>query len=371
MKFEIVHTSSLSKARLGRIHTPHGIIETPNFVPVATHGTVKGIDNQILETIGISLIFCNTYHLMLHPGTEIIKAAGGIHSFIQRTLPIITDSGGFQIFSLAHGSIHEELKKKQNKEKGKVHISEEGALFRSYRDGAERLLTPENSIEAQKAIGADIIIPLDELPPYHIDTLSLHHSVERTHRWQKRSLETHLKNPQNQAIYGVIHGGTNLILRAKSCHFISSLPFDGFAIGGSMGKEKKEMIEIVTQTVPLLPRNYPLHILGIGDISSIAFLIPFGIDTFDSSYPTKAARHGIAFTQKGAINLTKQIYSNQFKPIDPECNCPTCNRYSSAYLHHLFKAHELTALSLTSIHNIYRMNELMSEYRKAIAEDRI
>src|SRR5207237_3252499 len=207
--FELIHTSKKSLARVGRIHTPHGIIDTPNFVAVGTNGTLKALDNRMVDSIGLQLMFCNTYHLLLQPGPEVVKKAGGLHTFINRRLPIITDSGGFQVFSLAYGSVANELKSKGTKKTdGHVlKISEEGVSFRSYRDGKIVLLTPETSVQAQKAFGADIIIPFDELPPYHIEPNKLLNSLERTHRWEKRSLEEHLKNPMSQAMYAVVHGG--------------------------------------------------------------------------------------------------------------------------------------------------------------------
>jgi queuine tRNA-ribosyltransferase len=372
-RFELLHRSKKSRARVGRIHTPHGIIDTPNFVAVGTNGTVKALDNTLLHDIGLQLMFCNTYHLLLQPGTEIIKKAGGLHQFIHRQLPIITDSGGFQVFSLAYGSVADELKSRgTKKQEGSVlKITEEGVLFRSYRNGAKVMLTPESSVQAQKDLGADIIIPFDELPPYHISADALHTSLGRTHRWEQRSLETHLKNPQGQAMYGVIHGGINLELRQASCAFLTGLAFDGFAIGGSMGKNKDEMHTLLSHTLPLLPEEKPNHLLGIGDLSSIERCVPLGIDTFDSSYPTRAARHGILFTAQGGLNVTKAENAINFSPIEKECGCPTCKRFTVAYLHHLFKAHELTSMSLATAHNLYFMVRLMQKYREDIVEDRI
>lgn len=373
MKFEILHQSSKSRARVGRIHTPHGIIDTPNFVAVGTNGTLKALDNQTVHEIGLQLMFCNTYHLLLQPGTEVVRNAGGIHAFINRKLPIITDSGGFQVFSLAYGSVANELKSRGTKKTdGSVlKVTEDGVLFRSYRDGKKVLLTPESSIEAQKNLGADIIIPFDELPPYHIGKEALVESLERTHRWEKRSLDAHLMNPQGQAMYAVIHGGVDTVLRQKSCEFLRELPFDGFAIGGSVGKNKEEMIGMLTSMLPLLPTDRPNHLLGIGDLPSLAACVPLGIDTFDSSYPTKAARHGIAFTKEGPLNITKGENGARFSPLDPTCTCSTCKNFSVAYLNHLFKAREVTALTLTTIHNLHFMVELMASYREAIEEGRL
>jgi queuine tRNA-ribosyltransferase len=372
-RFELIHRSKKSRARVGRIHTPHGIIDTPNFVAVGTNGTIKALDNALVHDLGLQLMFCNTYHLLLQPGTEVVRKAGGLHSFIHRSLPIITDSGGFQVFSLAYGSVADELKSRgTKKQEGSVlKITEEGVLFRSYRDGAKVLLTPESSILAQKDLGADIIIPFDELPPYHIAPEALKTSLARTHRWEQRSLEEHLKNPQQQAMYAVIHGGIDLELRKQSCDFLTGLPFDGFAIGGSMGKNKEEMHTLLSHTLPLLPKEKPNHLLGIGDLASIERSIPLGIDTFDSSYPTRAARHAIALTAQGALNITKAENAANFSPIEKGCTCPTCSKFSLAYLHHLFKARELTSMSLATIHNLHFMVQWMQKHRESILEDQI
>ncbi len=373
MLFEILHRSKKSAARVGKLHTPHGVIDTPNFVAVGTNGTLKALDNVTVEEIGLQLMFCNTYHLMLQPGTDVIAAAGGLHSFIQRRLPIITDSGGFQVFSLAYGSVASELKSQGTKKHNTsvLKITEEGVLFRSYRDGAKVLLTPETSIAAQKDLGADIIIPFDELPPYHIGPYALRTSLERTHRWEERSLNAHLQNPRGQSIYAVIHGGIDHDMRRQSCQFLSSLPFDGFAIGGSVGKNKEEMQAMLAATMPALPPEAPTHLLGIGDLPSIDACIPLGLDTFDSSYPTRAARHGMALTKNGPLIITKGENAKRFAPIESDCTCPTCQKYSVAYLNHLFKAREIAALTLTTIHNLHFMVRLMEEYRAKILRDEI
>lgn len=372
-KFEVLHSSKKSRARAGKITTPHGIIDTPNFVGVGTNGTLKALDNASVAEIGLQLMFCNTYHLMLQPGTEVVRQAGGLHRYINRSLPIITDSGGFQVFSLAYGSVADELKSKGTKKQdGHVlKITEEGVLFRSYRDGAKVLLTPESSISAQKDLGADIIIPFDELPPYHIADLDLKKSLDRTHRWEERSLKAHLSNPQNQAMYAVVHGGIHHDLRKISCEFLTHLPFEGFAIGGSLGKTKQEMIQMLSSTVPLLPQEKPNHLLGIGDLESIERCMPLGIDTFDSSYPTRAARHGILLTKTGPLKITKSGNSRIFSPPEEECSCSTCRQFSLAYLHHLFKAHEIAGLILATVHNLNFMVELMKCYRQKILIDAI
>ncbi|MEZ5314700.1 MAG: tRNA guanosine(34) transglycosylase Tgt [Chlamydiales bacterium] len=373
MNFEILHKSKKSSARVGRIYTPHGIIDTPNFVAVGTNGTLKALNNEMIDQMGVQLMFCNTYHLLLQPGTGIIKKAGGLHKFIQRKQPLITDSGGFQIFSLNAQAMHNEIKShRHTQEKGGVlKINEEGVTFRSYRNGEKILLTPESSIEAQKDLGADIIIPLDELPPHSIDHDNLKKSLARTHRWEMRSLNTHLANPQNQAIYGVIHGGIDFELRKLSIKTLTELPFDGFAIGGSIGKNRQEMSDLIEYICPLLPEEKPNHLLGIGDVPSIRRLIPFGIDTFDSSYPTRAARHGLLLTQSGGLKIHQRHYATSFQPIETDCACSTCSIHSLAYLHHLFKAREVIFLNLATIHNLHFMIKMMMICRKEILEDKI
>lgn len=372
-RFEILHTSKKSQARVGRIHTPHGVIETPSFVAVGTNGTLKSMGNDLVDEIGLDLMFCNTYHLLLQPGTEIVRKAGGLHKFINRKKPLITDSGGFQVFSLAYGGVASELKSCGQKkgDGGVLKINEEGVLFRSYRDGRKILLTPESSVLAQKDLGADIIIPLDELPPYHIENDDLKKSLARTHRWELRSLQEHLKNPQNQAMYCVIHGGIDQDLRKESIETLSKHPFDGFAIGGSVGKNKRELYELIAYVRPQLPDEKPNHLLGIGDLVSLEQLVPLGIDTFDSSYPTRAARHGLLLTHTGGLKIEQKIHSESYQPIEEGCTCPTCKRYTLAYLHHLFKAKELTGLTLATIHNLHFMVKRMEEIRQLICEDAI
>lgn len=369
-RFEIICRSKKSRARVGRIYTPHGVIDTPNFVAVGTNGTVKALDNAVVHDIGLQLMFCNTYHMLLQPGTEVVKQAGGLHHFINRKMPIITDSGGFQVFSLAYGSVADELKSRGTKKQGGsvIKITEEGVLFRSYRDGSKVMLTPESSIQAQKDFGADIIIPFDELPPYHIAKDSLRKSLDRTHRWEERSLNAHKKDPRRQAMYAVIHGGIDNEMRKESCDILSKQDFDGFAIGGSMGKTKEEMQEMLSSLMPHIPPEKPNHLLGIGDLASIDKSVPLGIDTFDSSYPTRAARHGILLTDKGDLKIAKAENALKFSPIEKDCHCPTCQRFTLAYLHHLFKARELTCLSLATVHNLHYMVQLMQKYRQKILD---
>jgi len=372
-RFELIHTSKKSRARVGKIHTPHGVIDTPNFVGVGTNGTLKGVDSVTVDQIGLQLMFCNTYHLMLQPGTEVIKEAGGLHSFMNRSQPIITDSGGFQVFSLAYGSVANELKSRgKKKQDGTVlKISEDGVVFRSYRDGRKVLLTPETSIQAQKDLGADMMICFDELPPYHIDKDKLQSSLDRTHRWEKRSLDAHLKNTNNQALYAVIHGGIDPEMRKASCDFLTNLPYDGFSIGGSIGKNKQEMFDMLKLTLPRLPLDKPNHLLGVGDLESLALCVPLGIDTFDSSYPTKAARHGVLLHKDGPLNVTKACYARSTLAPEEGCTCFTCKQYTLGYIHHLFKAKELVSMTLATIHNLHFMVSRMKLYQEQILRDEI
>ena len=369
-RFELIHQSRRSRARVGRIHTPHGVIETPNFVPVGTNACVKSLTGPIVDELDVQLLFANTYHLMVQPGEDTVAKMGGIHSFMKRDKPIITDSGGFQVFSLAYGGVAQEIKSKGTKSGASsiIRIREEGVWFRSYRDGREIVLTPEISIQAQKKIGADIIVSFDELPPYHTTPRRLRSSLDRTHRWELRSLTEHKKNVQQQALYAVIHGGVDPQLRSESVQLLRSHDFDGYAIGGSVGKNQTEMIDMLQLLMPQMPEHAPNHLLGIGDIPSIHACIPLGIDTFDSSHPTKCARHGLLFTNTEMVRIKKSAYAQDMLPIDPTCDCSTCTTYSRAYIHHLFKAHELTAYSLASIHNVAYMVRLMKRYREMILE---
>lgn len=315
-RFEIVHVSKKSGARVGRIHTPHGVIDTPGFVAVGTNAALKAVDGLWADAEGLQLMFCNTYHLLLHPGPEVVEAAGGLHKFMGRPdRPLITDSGGFQVFSLAYGTVHEEvneLKRGQGPSKHKATsgtlmkgVSEEGVRFASYRDGSSMLLTPESSVRAQKALGADIILPLDELPPYHIAQGDLEASLERSHRWEARSLREHLADPRRQAMYGIVHGGVDLALRRRSVDYLAALPFDGFAVGGSMGRDREEMVRLLQGVMPMMPRDKPCHILGIADPATLPRLVPLGCDTFDSCYATRAGRHGTMLTPNGNVRVVR------------------------------------------------------------------
>ncbi|GKY93769.1 hypothetical protein MPSEU_000344100 [Mayamaea pseudoterrestris] len=392
-RFEILHESTKSGARVGRIHTPHGIVDTPGFVAVATNAALKGVDFRDAAKAGQQLVFANTYHLMLHPGADIIEQAGGIHKWTNRMdRPFITDSGGFQVFSLAYGSVHEELSSKGELKRSNskarrgssqdvhgenaVKVTEDGAYFKSYRDGSKFLLTPESTVTNQKKIGADIIIPLDELPGYYVEHDRLVESVERTHRWEARSLKEHLKNVKQQAMYCVVHGGVDFELRKKSVDYLTSLPFDGFGIGGSLGNGREELKQLLSWLMPMFDegdrKKKPRHLLGIADEESIRNAVPLGVDTLDSCYPTRLARHSTVFSRHGQFHLRSRPCKTAFGvPIDDKCSCSTCQHYDRAYLWHLYRANEQVAVSLSAIHNIHYMNDMMTIIRQQIMRNEI
>eukprot|EP00466_Bigelowiella_natans_P017137 jgi/Bigna1/45214/e_gw1.114.11.1 len=383
-RYELIHRSKKpgSRARVGRIHTPHGIIDTPGFVPVGTNAALKAVDNDQSRNAGTQLMFCNTYHLIVHPGANVVEKAGGLHRFMNRSGPIITDSGGFQVFSLADATSEDgdELKSRGNKRStgSLLKVSENGVLFRSYFDGSKISLTPEESVRAQKMLGADIIVPLDELPPYHVTTERLKESVYLSHRWEARSLQEHLKNPQKQAMYAVIHGGVDRELRKLSVEYLSSLPFDGFAVGGSLGKDRKEMVaELLQYVMPLLPEDRPNHVLGIADTESIESTVAFGCDTFDSAYPTRVARHGKRDSKRfhipGVHTTFLYLNTSHFSLVQILHTSHLFKSHinSRSYLHHLLRAKEPLFLTLASLHNMIYMNKMMANIREKILRDEI
>jgi queuine tRNA-ribosyltransferase len=359
---------SRSPLRRGRLITKHGVISTPAYVPVATNAAIKGCFPFFLDDIGIQLAFVNTYHMLIHPGVSVVQNAEGLHSFMNRQGPIITDSGGFQIFSLQYGGVAEEIKssgkKRQHGHKHIIKIDEEGVLFRSYRTGEKILLTPESTIEAQYDMGSDILIPLDELLPFHINSEYFESSFEKTHRWQIRSFEHYKKLEKKggkRLIYAVIHGGTSLQHREKSAKILSAYDFDGFAIGGSLGKSASDIIAVVRNTLSWLPEEAPKHLLGVADFETVKEVVPLGIDTFDSAYPTKCARHGWLFTEDKPIKITQLVWRENYEPCSV---CPMLTQYSYAYLHHLFKSHESLGGIIASIHNMWFLENWCRKIKK-------
>ncbi|AHX04596.1 tRNA guanosine(34) transglycosylase Tgt [Ehrlichia japonica] len=380
--FKITHQHN--NARLGTIFTPHGVIDTPAFIFCATKAAIKSVDISKIKESNTQIILSNTYHLMLQPGEDIIEKLGGLHKITGWNKPMLTDSGGYQIFSLGYGSVSDEIKSagRNHASRTLISISEEGAVFKSYINGSLYHLTPEKSIQIQQKLGADLIVVLDECTPFHVSYDYTKKSMNMSHRWAVRCIDQFKKNNDNsQALYGIIQGGVYEDLRINSCSFINDMPFFGHAIGGSLGACKQQMYDIVSLTTSNLDKNRPIHLLGIGNIDDIFQGVKVGIDTFDCVYPTRIARHGGALVKpkhrteqarnKEYINLKNKRFKVDTNPIEPECICFTCCHHSRGYIHHLLKAQELLAYSLISIHNIYFMNNLMQSIRKAILNNRL
>ncbi len=373
--------SGHGRARLGEIHTPHGVIKTPAFIFCATKASIKGVTPSMMKEAHTQIILSNTYHLFLQPGADIVEKAGGLHKFMGWNGPMLTDSGGFQIFSLGHGSVSSEVKGKRTNLRPKtlLKITEEGATFRSYMDGKIHLLTPEKSIETQVKLGADLIVSFDECTPFHVDKNYTARSMRMSHRWGMRSLTAFndLNTQGSQRLYGIIQGGVYEDLRKESCDFVNTHAFFGHAIGGSLGADKAQMYDVVEMTAKELDPSRPIHLLGIGGVKDIFKGVAQGIDTFDCVHPTRLARHGGALvktennTVKGRdhINLNNGWCKNDHTPIEPDCACSTCTHFSKAYLHHLLKAQELLAHTLITAHNVFFMNRLMEAVREALASN--
>lgn len=352
-RFKVLAKDKKTNARVGEIYTPHGIIKTPAFVPVGTQATVKSLTPDELQSLDVQLYFVNTYHMYLRPGIDVIQKLGGIHRFMGWDRPIITDSGGFQVFSLGRS--------------GLVKMSKEGAEFRSHWDGTKHLFTPELSMKWQCELGSDIHIAFDDCTSYPVTHAQAKISMEQTHRWAKRSLDSHKKFANNQALYGSIQGSVFEDLRKESAKCISSMEFDGIAIGGvAVGETKKEMGNVLKWVVPLLPEDKPRHLLGVGDVDDIFELVESGIDTFDCVQPTRLARTGCLFLKNHTIDITKKIYAKDSKPIEKDCTCYTCRNFSRAYIHHLFRVRELLAYRLATLHNLFFIQHLVEEIRNSI-----
>jgi len=362
-----------SQARTGVIHTPHGDIETPAYVPCGTQASVKSLTSEDIVEVGTQLFFVNTYHMVLRPGIEVIQKFGGLHTFMHWDRPLITDSGGFQVFSLGSKRFARKNEEGQG-EASLVRISDDGVTFKSHWDGKEYVFTPENSMEYQWNLGSDMHIAFDDCTPYPVTKKQAEKSMKRTNAWATRSVDAHkklstMKKPY-QALYGSIQGSVYEDLRKESAKFIIGLPFDGFAIGGvSVGESKKEMQEVLSWVTPFLPADKPRHLLGVGEIDDIFTLIEYGMDTFDCVQPTRLARMGKVFVKKNELDIMKSAYAEDTTPIDQMCSCYTCKNYSRAYLHHLFRVRELLGYRLATIHNIYFINSLVSDIRTAIAHN--
>ncbi len=350
LQFEVTARDPHSRARCGILRTAHGEVETPVFMPVGTQGTVKAMTQEELERLDFRIILCNTYHLYLRPGHERVAQAGGLHRFIAWNRGILTDSGGFQVFSL------QALRR----------VYEDRVEFRSHIDGSMHTFTPERAIEIQHALGADIIMAFDECPPNPCTYQQARAAMERTHRWAVRCLEAH---NTEQALFGIVQGSVYEDLREQSARFISELDFPGIAIGGvAVGEEKAEIRRIVAFTTPLLPEQKPRYLMGVGEPDDILHAVANGVDMFDCVLPTRLARNAAMITRRGRVNLRNARFADEFGPVDPECDCPVCQRYSAAYIRHLFNAREILAARLATYHNLYFYQRFMSDIRQAIRE---
>lgn len=355
VKYELIKTCKQSGARLGRLHTPHGTIDTPIFMPVGTQATVKTMSPEELKEMNAQIILSNTYHLFLRPGHDIVREAGGLHAFMNWDRPILTDSGGFQVFSLS------KLRD----------ITEEGVTFRSHISGEKLFIGPEKAMEIQNALGADIIMAFDECPPYPADREYVKASTERTYRWLKRCMKAH-QRPAEQALFGIVQGGMYQDLREESARQLVDLDLPGYAVGGlSVGESKELMYEVLDYTTPLLPGHKPRYLMGVGSPDALIEGSIRGIDMFDCVLPTRIARNGTAMTSQGRVVVRNAKYARDFTALDPECDCYTCRNYTKAYLRHLIKADETFGLRLITYHNLYFLLELMKQVRLAILEDRL
>jgi queuine tRNA-ribosyltransferase len=362
------------RARAGVLHTAHGQVATPAFIPLATKGTVRGLDSQEVADLGFELILGNAYHLFVSPGPDRVAAAGGLHRFMGWERALITDSGGFQVFSLAHGGVADEVKGKGRPggDHGSVvSIDEQGVRFRSYTDGRELFLSPEVSMEVQAKLGSDIALAFDECTPYHADRDYTARSMERTHRWLGRCLAWHAENgSERQAVFGIVQGGVDAELRRESAQVVSEAGVDGIAIGGTLGRDKREMRSVLELTAPLLPAEAPKHLLGIGDVDDLLAGIALGLDLFDCAIPTRLARHGTALVpdpdNRFRLDLRKGGWEGDRNPIADGCPCPACRHHDRDYLSYLSRAEELTAVRLLCIHNLTYLHELVAHARQAV-----
>jgi queuine tRNA-ribosyltransferase len=373
-----------SLARTGTLHLAHGDVRTPAFVPLATRGAVKTLLPDDVSALGYELILGNTFHLLLSPGPELVHELGGLHRFMRWERPIITDSGGFQVFSMGHGGVADEIKgRRRSVGDGAgaiLSIDEEGVRFRSYVDGGERFLSPEGSMSVQAALGSDIALVFDECTPFHVSREYTERSMERTHRWLERCLRWHATDgPESQLVYGIVQGGVEPDLRRTSAAFVAGSACDGIAIGGSLGQEKAQMHEVVSWTTTELERlapDRPRHLLGIGDVDDLIRGVELGIDTFDCALPTRLGRHGVALVPDPArawrVDLVKGRWRSADEPITDGCGCPAClGGFSRAYLHYLLRAGEITALRLVTLHNLWFIARLMEDLRAGVDAGRL
>ena len=389
-RFDITHRQGGTRARLGRLTTPHGTLETPAFIFCATKATLKGMTAHQITDAGTQIILSNTYHLMLQPGADRVAHMGGLHKMMGWQGPMLTDSGGFQIFSLGHGSVADEIKgrKTHGRPSQLRTITEEGATFKSYINGDVLLLTPEESIAVQQKLGADLIVVLDECTPFHVPKDYTESSTRRSHRWAVRCLQAFSRTShETQALYGIVQGGVYPDLRQESASFVADQPFFGQAVGGSLGSSKSQMHDVIEMTLPFLAEDRPIHLLGIGGMGDIWHGVRQGIDTFDCVHPTRIARHGgalvlpetgplgapmkddLSLGNRDHLNLMNTRFKEDLNPIEADCPCETCQTSSRAYLHHLFKAGEMLGPIAVTLHNVMVMNRFMERIRRWIGKE--
>ena len=355
VRYELIKTCKQTGARLGRVHTPHGTFETPAFMPVGTQATVKTMSPEEISGMGANIILSNTYHLFLRPGHQIVKEAGGLHKFMNWNGAILTDSGGFQVFSLSN------LRK----------ITEEGVSFRSHLNGEKLFIGPEEAMQIQNALGADIMMAFDECAPYPAEYDYVKKSMERTTRWAERCLRAH-ERKEDQALFGIVQGGMYQDLREQSARDLVQMDFQWYAIGGlSVGEPFPLMYEALDYTVPLLPDNKPRYLMGVGSPDALIEGALRGIDMFDCVLPTRIARNGTCMTSQGRLVVRNAKFARDFTPLDPNCDCYTCKNYTRAYIRHLIKAEETFGIRLTTHHNLHFLIKLMEKVRQAIREDRL
>lgn len=353
--YELIKTDKQTGARLGRVHTPHGSFDTPTFMPVGTLATVKTMSPEDLKSMQANIILSNTYHLWLRPGEDIIEEAGGLHQFMNWDKAILTDSGGFQVFSLS------DMRQ----------IEEEGVHFRNHLNGEKLFLSPEKAMHIQNALGSDIMMAFDECPPYPAAYDYMKSSVERTSRWAERCLKAH-KRPETQGLFGIVQGGEYEELRKQSAKDLVSLDFPGYAIGGlSVGEPKDVMNHVLEFTTPLLPADKPRYLMGVGSPDALIDGAIRGVDMFDCVLPTRIARNGTCMTSNGRLVVRNAKFARDFSPIDENCDCHVCKNYTRAYIRHLIKCNETFGFRLTTYHNLYFLLKLMEQVRTAIKEDRL
>ncbi len=379
MNFEIRTRASDSQARTGTLKLAHGTVQTPAFVPLATRGSVKTLLPSDVHELGFEMVLGNTFHLFLLPGRELMQQYGGLNNFMRWSGPIITDSGGFQVFSMGHGSVADEIKGRRGRSGQSsgaiIKIAEEGVRFRSYVDGSEQFMAPETSMAMQAALNSDIALVFDECTPFHVTRDYTARSTERTHRWLQRCLTWHEQNgPRDQVVYGIVQGGVEHDLRTESAEVVAASGCGGIAIGGSLGQDKPQMNEVVGWTTEVLDRvafDRPRHLLGIGDIDDLLIGVQQGIDTFDCAMPTRLARHGVAIVpdpdNRWRVDLAKSRWRGSEEPILEGCPCPTCAAgFTRGYIHYMHKAGETSGARLVTIHNLSYMQRLMADLRAAI-----